>query len=186
MKQTLLTMFSLLLVVLVVFTACNSTFAEKHPPKVVFVNGYADGVVQKTLFGKAIKDKELPIICIDSQASMDEFNQKARENCYMMVGTDGNPVELPTIAGYNDVVTPYTEEFFKEKSLLISYIYVNANPVEFEVSDISIQDGKVTVSIDAFNFGVNSASTEYFIFIEMPKSDLKGVTEFAAAYDVME
>ena len=183
MKKSIFSAVVLLLIAACLLMGCNKA---SQPPKVIFVDGNADASVQKLLFGKAVKDHDLPIICIDSKAVMDEFNQTAREHCYTVEGANGEPVELPTITPYNEAVAPYTEDFFKEKSLIVTYIWVNANPAEFEVSNISISDGKLTVLVDAFGFGVNAASTESFIFIEMPKSDLEGVTEFSATEDMGE
>ena len=183
MKKSRISIIALLLIAACLLMGCNKA---SEPPKVVFVNGDADASVQKLLFGEAIKDNALPIICIDNKAAMDEFNQTAREQCYTVEGTNGEPVELPTVNPYNEAVAPYTEDFFKEKSLIVTYIWVNANPAEFEVSNISIANGKLTVLVDAFGFGTNTASTESFIFIEIPKSDLEGVTEFSAMEDMGE
>ena len=183
MKKSRISIIALLLIAAALLMGCNKA---SQPPKVIFVDGYADAKTQELLFGKAVKDHDLPIICIDNMAAMDEFNQTAREQCYTVEGTNGEPVELPTVNPYNEAVAPYTEDFFKEKSLIVTYIWVNANPAEFEVSNISISDGKLTVLVDAFGFGVNAASTESFIFIEIPKSDLEGVTEFSAMEDMGE
>lgn len=181
MKKSLFTLVALLLTVACLLGGCNKA---SEPPKVFFVRGHAESPTQKLLFGEAMKGNALPIICIDNKAAMDEFNQTAREHCYTVEGTNGELVELPTVNPYNEAVAPYTEEFFEEKSLIVTYIWVNANPAEFEVSNISIVDGKLTVLVDAFGFGVNATSTESFIFIEMPKSELEGVTEFVALRDV--
>ena len=183
MKKSIFPVVVALLLIAALLIGCNKA---SEPPKVIFVDGYADANAQELLFGKAVKDHDLPIICIDSVAAMDEFNQTARKTVYEMEAHNGALAALPTVVEYDEAVAPYTEDFFKEKSLVVAYIWVNANPAEFEVSNISIADGKLTVWVDAFGFGANAASTQSFIFIEIPKSDLKGVTEFSATEDMGE
>ena len=172
-------MIALLLTAACLLGGCNQA---SEPPKIVFVDGYVED--KASLFGNAQNGNELPILCIDSHADMEAFNQKAREKCYMVEGTNGELVELPTIDGYNDAVAPYTEEFFQEKSLLVSCVSVRSSPGHFEVTNISIQDGKLSILVDAFAIGVDAAIDSQIIFIEMPKSDLEGVTEFSAKLDV--
>ena len=183
MKKFSFTIVALLLTVACLFLGCREA---SEPPKVVFVEGCQSEKEQEIVFGKAVKGNELPILCIDSKEAMNEFSQRTRENFYMTEGTTGESVELPTIVGYNDAVAPYTEEFFKEKSLIVSFVYVTSSPAYFEVSNISIQEGKLTILVDAFAVGVNTAMEGRFILIELPKSDLEGVTEFVALRDVGE
>ena len=186
MKKSLFTLIALLLTAAFLLCGCEDIPTANESPKVVFVDGNAEKTDQEILFGRAIKDKDLPIICIDSKEAMDAFHQKARENVYMAEGNKGELFELPTIAGYNDAVAPYTEDFFKEKSLIVSFAYVTSSPAYFEVSNISIQEGKLSILVDAFSLGVDAAMEGRFIFIELPKSDLEGVTELVALQDVGE
>ena len=180
MKKTLFTLVALLLTAACLLVGCN---AESEPPKVVLVDGSFPKDYE-ILFGKANKNSDLPIICIDSKEAMDRFNQTAREQCYMVEGTTGEMVELPTIVGYDDAVAPYTEDFFKEKSLIVTFAYTTSSPAVFEVNDISIENNKLSILVEAFSIGVDAAMDERFIFIEMPKSELEGVTEFVALRDV--
>ncbi len=186
MRKMLFTIIALMLTASLFLCGCEDVPAANEPPKVVFVDGNPGGKEQKILFGKAIKHTDLPIICIDSKEAMDDFNQRARENVYMVEGTTGELVELPTIVGYNDAVAPYTEDFFKEKSLIVTFAYTTSSPAVFEVNDISIENNKLSILVEAFAIGVDAAIDGRFIFIEMPKSDLEGVTEFVAVWDIGE
>lgn len=155
---------------------------ESESPKVVFVVGNADGKEQEIIFDRSKNYDGSPILCIDSKETMDAFNQRVRETIYMGETNEGERFEYPTITIYNDAVVPYTEDFFKEKSLIISYAKVNYSPGYFEVLYTSIKEGKLSVLGVAYPIGVDCAMDGRFVFIEMPKSELEGVTEFTATW----
>ena len=179
MKKTLFTVISLLLTAACLLCGCESALAESDPPKVVIYNsGYQQDDQQIAVFGKAASGTELPILRIDSKEAMDSFNQKAKEHFY--VDEEGESDELAAGTDYDEAVSPYTDEFFEEKVLIACFAYASHSPALFEVNDISIKDGKLTVIVESMAMSVDYLMDGCFIFIELPKNDLKGVTELSA------
>ncbi len=180
MKKTLFTVIALLLTSACLLCGCKTISTGNEAPKVVFFDsGYQQDEQQIAVFGKASNGSELPVICIESKSAMDEFNQRAKENFYMTEGNE-ETTELPTVSDYNDVVSPYTEEFFKEKALVVCFACTGNSLSLFEISDISIENNKLTVCVETMAMSSDYGMEGRFVFVEIPKNDLKGVTEFSA------
>lgn len=179
MKKTMFTVIALLLTAACLLCGCASVPEGNDPPKVIIYNsGYQQDDQQIAVFGKAANGTELPILRIDSKEAMDAFNQRAKEHFY--VDEKGDSDELSAGTDFDDAVALYTEEFFKEKAVIACYAYAVHSPTLFEVNDISIENKKLTVTVETLTMGTEYVSDGCFIFIELPKSDLDGVTQLVA------
>ena len=180
MKKTLFAIVALLLAAACLLCGCEKTPEGNEPPRVVIFNsGYQQDDQQIAVFGKASNGTELPILRIDSKEAMDAFNQKAKEHFYVDE-RGGASDELSDGSTYNDAVAPYTEDFFKEKVLIACFAYASHSPALFEVNDISIENGKLTVTVESMAMSVDYLMDGCFIFVELPKDDLKDVTQLSA------
>lgn len=186
MKKSLFTIVALLLIGAVMLCGCGKLSAENEAPKViVFDSGYLESAWQEALFGKSIQGSDLPIVCIDNMEKMDAFSTQAKEHL-PSTPIDGQSAETSKLSSFTDAVASYNEEFFGEKTLIVCYAHTKHTPALFEVNDISVDGNKLSVLVAAISVGVDYGAEGRLVFIEMPKGDLKGVTQYVAVQDTGE
>ena len=184
MKKRLLAIVTLLMTAILLLCGCEAI--QSNPAMEPKVNIFDSGVgAANEVFDTNVEQSRLPTIKIETIEEMDAFHQNAEEHFFTVESEDGR-AELPRYSSFNDTIAAYTAEFFEEKTLVVCYAHTNMSPAIFEVSDISIEGKTLTVRVDTLIMGVNAGMEGRFIFIELSKKEMKGVTELVVTRDVGE
>jgi hypothetical protein len=84
------------------------------------------------------------------------------------------------------LVSDYDEAFFNEYDLLMIFARTGSGGSRFDVTDISVESGICTVTIDFINQGVTCDVGQWITLISIPKEVSAGVREYQTKSNVTE
>ena len=84
------------------------------------------------------------------------------------------------------LVSNYDEDFFSDYDLLMVFKRTGSGGSRFDVTDISVESGICTVTIDFTKRGVTCDIGQWIALISFPKEVSAGVTEYKTRSNVSE
>jgi hypothetical protein len=116
---------------------------------------------------------------------------KLMEECMIQlpIADDASDYAKREISRHNNriqLVSDYDEAFFNEYDLLMIFARTGSGGSRFDVTDISVESGICTVTIDFTKRGVTCDIGQWIALISIPKEVSAGVTEYKTRSNVSE
>ena len=116
---------------------------------------------------------------------------KLMEECMIQlpIADDASDYAKREISRHNNriqLVSDYDEAFFNEYDLLMIFARTGSGGSRFDVTDISVESGICTVTIDFIMQGVTCDVGQWIILISIPKEVSAGVREYQTKSNVTE
>ena len=116
---------------------------------------------------------------------------KLMEECMIQlpIADDASDYAKREISRHNNrihLVSNYDEEFFSDYDLLMVFKRTGSGGSRFDVTDISVESGICTVTIDFTKRGVTCDVGQWIALISIPKEVSAGVTEYKTRSNVSE
>ena len=145
--------------------------------------GYMDCVSWEKVFLQKATDQLsqwLPTLTVGDADQLQSFIGKAKEHLYLDY-KHGDSDVIPL-----DVLSKFDDTFFDDHVLLVSYFIKTTGDHLHEISELSIENGKLSVGIRTLRAGIDMEMDGWLLTVELPRSILEGVTSCRAYIDNYE
>lgn len=147
--------------------------------KVSFANYAKDSLLYKNALNSAnfilSSARHVPIYKFDSLKELTDFKKTYQNILTLNEGYQDIP-------SFQEVTKNYDETFFQEKSVLLAYVPASSGSFRFDVTDISLDGGTLTLFISQINHpeAYDDAMSGWFTFVEIDKAIIRNFTSFDA------
>lgn len=153
--------------------------AENYTTKVAYANYSSNNLIMSECLNKESmlisSAQHLPVYKFETKTELDEFKNKFKDIYTMSYGYD----EVPA---FNVVTEDYDDEFFKNHTLILTYISASSGSFRYKINNIKKENETLNLNVSKINNPAvyTTDMSGWFLIAEIDKEYINGCNKYDA------